>query len=50
LAPSLCETCHCSDHDSMSCPYYISDEGFARLSSMIETIDEQHIKIVNSMQ
>ena len=48
LAPSLCETCHCSDHDSTSCPYYISDEGFTRLSSMIETIDEQHIKIVNS--
>ena len=28
LAPSLCETCHCFDHDSTSCPYYISNEGF----------------------
>jgi len=44
LAPSWCETYHCSDHDSTSCSYYISDEGFNRLSSMIETIDEQHIK------
>jgi len=29
FALPLCETCHCSNHDSMSCPYYISDEGFA---------------------
>ena len=49
LAPSLCETCHCSDHDSTSCPYFISNEAFSRLSSMIETINEQHIEIVNRM-
>jgi len=50
LAPSLCETCHCSDHDSTSYPYYISDEVFSRLSSMIEIINEQHIEIVNRMR
>jgi len=50
LAPSFCETCHCSDHASTSCPYYISDEGFTRLSSMLETIDEQHIRIFNSLR
>ena len=37
-APSVCGICHCSDHDNTSCPYYISDEGFAILSSMIETM------------
>jgi len=50
LAPSLCATCYCSDHNSTSCSYYISDKDFTRLSSMIETIDEQHIHIINSMQ
>jgi len=49
LATSLCETCHCSDHDNTSYPYYISDEAFSRLSSMIEAINEQHIQIVNRM-
>ena len=29
LAHSLCETCYCSNHDSTSCLYYISGEGFA---------------------
>ena len=24
----VCEICHYSDHNSTSCPYYISDEGF----------------------
>jgi len=50
LAPSLCEACHCSDHDSTSCPYYISDEAFSRLSSVIEIINEQHIEIVNRIR
>ena len=36
-APPLCEICHCSDHDSSSCPYYIPSESFARISNMIET-------------
>ena len=39
-APPICRICHCSDHDSNSCPYYISNEGFARLSNMIETMNE----------
>ena len=45
----MCEICHCSDHDSNSCPYYISDEGFARLSNMIETMNEQQIEFANKM-
>jgi len=48
-APSLCITCHCFDHDNTSCPYYISDEGFTQLSSMIETINEQQIEFANKM-
>ena len=40
-APSMCEICHCSDHDSISCSNYIFDEGFAILSSMIETMNKQ---------
>jgi len=47
--PPLCETCHCPDHDSTSCPYYIFYEGFNRLSSMIETINEQQIEFVKKM-
>jgi len=34
-APPMCTICHCSDHDSNFCPYYISNEGFARLIYMI---------------
>jgi len=48
-APPVCEICHCSDHESNSFPYYISDEGFARLSSMIETMNEQQIEFANKM-
>ena len=43
-APPMCEVCHYFDYGSNSCPYYISDEGFARLSSMIETMNEQQIE------
>jgi len=39
-APPVCIICHCSYHDSPSCPYYISDKGFARLSSMIEAMNK----------
>jgi len=49
-APSLCEICHCSDHDSSSCPYYISNEGLARLSNMIETIDKQRVELEFKMR
>jgi len=37
----VCEICDCSDLDSNSYPYYISDDDFARLSNMIETMKEQ---------
>ena len=37
--PPVCEICHSSDHYSRCCPYYISNEGFASFSNMIETID-----------
>jgi len=47
-APYMCEICHCSDHDSNSCPCYISDGGFARLS-MIEAMNEQQIEFANKM-
>jgi len=40
-APPVCEICHYSDLNSTSCTYYISDEGFTRLSSMIETMNRQ---------
>jgi len=48
--PPLCETCHCLNHDSTSCLYYIFDEGFAHLSSMIETINNQQIEFANKMR
>ena len=43
-APPVCEICHCSDHASNSCPYYISNESFARLSNMIETMNKQQVE------
>jgi len=39
--PSACEICHRFDHDSNSCPYHFSVDGFARIAGMIETINEQ---------
>ena len=39
-APFVCEICHHSNHDSNSCPYYIYVDGFARLTSIIETMNE----------
>jgi len=42
--PPVHEICHCSNHDSISYPYYISDNGFVRLSSMIETMNEQQVE------
>jgi len=48
-AHPMCEICHCSDHGSNSCPYYIFDEGFARINNMIETMNEQQIEFANTM-
>jgi len=42
----VCEICHCSYHDSTSYPYCISDDGFARLSSIGETMNKQQVKFV----
>jgi len=49
-APPMCEICHCSDHGSTFCPYYISDEGFARFSSMKETMNKQQVEFANKMR
>jgi len=49
-APPVCEIYRCSNHASNSCPYSISDGGFARLSNMIETIKEQQITFANKIQ
>jgi len=49
-ASPVCEVCHCSYHDNNSCPYCISDDGFARLSSMIETMNEQQFEFANKMR
>ena len=51
LMPLLCVIFfHCSDHDSSSCPYYISDEGCARLSSMIKTMNKQRVEFEIKMR
>jgi len=46
----MCEICYCSDHNSTSCPYYILDDGFARVSSMIETMNKQQVEFANKMR
>jgi len=49
-APSMCTIWCCSDHDSTSCPYYISDEGFARLSNMIKAMNMQQAEFESKMR
>jgi len=46
----VCEIYHCSDHESNSCLCCISNEGFARLSSMTETMYKQQIMFANKMR
>jgi len=46
-AHPVCENINRSDYDSNSSRYYISANGFVRLSSIIETMDEQHLKLTN---
>ena len=48
--PHMCEICRCSNHDDTSCPYYISNDGFVRLNSMIETINKQQVEFANKMR
>ena len=45
----LCVNCHCCDHDNNSYPYYISADGFARLTSMIETINKQPVEFTTKI-
>jgi len=45
-----CEIYHCSDYNNNSCPYYVSADGFARLTSMIETTNEEQIEFANKMR
>jgi len=46
----MCEICHCSDHGCNSCPYDISDDSFAKLSSTMETTNEQQISFANKIR
>ena len=39
--PPVCEIFHCFDRESNSYPCDISDDSYAKLSSMIETMNEQ---------
>ena len=45
--PIVFEIYHCSDHGSNPCPYYIFVDGFAWLSSILVTINEQQIEFSN---
>jgi len=47
----VCSYCQSLDHDVNSCLYYnISDESYARLNAIIETINEQHERFVSEMR
>lgn len=46
----VCEICHCFDHGFNSCPCDISNGSFAKLSSMIETMNEQQIQFAKKMR
>jgi len=37
-------------HDINSCPYYIFDDGFAKLSNMIKTMNEQQVEFANKIR
>ena len=40
---SMCSYCQSFDHDMNFCPYYvISNEWYAKLNAVIETMNEQH--------
>ena len=44
----VCSYCQSYDHDVNSCPYYdISNESYARLNAIIETMNEQHEHFVS---
>jgi len=46
-----CSYCQSFDHDVNSCPYYdISNESYAKLVAMVETMNEQHECFVSEMR
>jgi len=45
--PFACEILHYFDYENNSCPYRISADSFAKLVSMIETMNEQQVKFLN---
>jgi len=49
-AAPVCIIGCCSDYDNTSCPYYISNEGFAKLSNMIEVMNKQQDEFDSKMQ
>jgi len=50
-SPLVCSYCSSFEHDVNSCPYYdIFDECYARLDSMIGTMNEQHRRFVSRMR
>jgi len=48
--PPMCEIYHCTDHDSSSYPYYIPNEGLARISNMIDKIEKQRVELEIKMR
>jgi len=48
--PPPCDICHCHEYNSNSCPYHISADGFAGLTSLIEIMNEGQIEFANKMQ
>jgi len=47
----VCSYCQSFNHDVNSCPYYdISDEPYATLYAMIETMNERHEHFVSEMR
>ena len=46
----VCSYCQSFDRDVNSCPFYdISDEAYAKLSAMIETMNERRMHFVSEM-
>ena len=43
----VCKICNCSSHNNNVCPCYIFANGFARLTNMIEIMNEQQTKFAN---
>ena len=47
----MCSYCQSFDHDLNSFPYYnLSNDSYARLNAMIETINEQHKHFISEMR